>query len=240
MNGYGSHTYMWVNAAGERFWVKYHFKTDQGIEFFTQDEADQMAALDAEDADHAVRGGQDLPVQPVRPDQGVAARRLPADRGRPADPGPQPDRLPLRDGAGGVRAEQPGARHRAEPGQDAAGPRVLLRRRAPRPAWRELQADPGERAEGPGAQLQQGLGYAGGEHLGPRLRTELQGWPAGRLRPLPAAQLALGRGYGPCGLHAAHGGRRLGLGGARWSGRFSTTRHGSDWPATSSGTCSTE
>ena len=34
---------MWINAAGERFWVKYHFKTDQGIEFFTQDEADQMA-----------------------------------------------------------------------------------------------------------------------------------------------------------------------------------------------------
>ena len=32
MNGYTSHTYMWVNAAGERFWVKYHFKTDQGIE----------------------------------------------------------------------------------------------------------------------------------------------------------------------------------------------------------------
>ncbi len=48
MNGYGSHTYMWVNAAGERFWVKYHFKTDQGIEFFTQDEADQMAAVDTD------------------------------------------------------------------------------------------------------------------------------------------------------------------------------------------------
>ena len=48
MNGYGSHTYMWINAAGEKFWVKYHFKTDQGIEFFTQDEADQMAAADTD------------------------------------------------------------------------------------------------------------------------------------------------------------------------------------------------
>ncbi|MGH8999040.1 MAG: catalase [Acidimicrobiia bacterium] len=48
MNGYSSHTYMWINAAGERFWVKYHFKTDQGIEFFTQDEADQMAAVDTD------------------------------------------------------------------------------------------------------------------------------------------------------------------------------------------------
>jgi catalase len=28
--------------------VKYHFKTDQGIEFFTQDEADQMAAVDTD------------------------------------------------------------------------------------------------------------------------------------------------------------------------------------------------
>jgi len=48
MNGYGSHTYMWINASGERHWVKYHFKTDQSIEFFTQEEADQMAAKDAD------------------------------------------------------------------------------------------------------------------------------------------------------------------------------------------------
>jgi catalase len=39
---------MWVNAAGHKFWVKYHFKTDQGIEFLTQDEADQMAGQDAD------------------------------------------------------------------------------------------------------------------------------------------------------------------------------------------------
>ncbi len=48
MNGYSSHTYLWINAAGEKFWVKYHFKTDQGIECFTQDEADQMAAVDTD------------------------------------------------------------------------------------------------------------------------------------------------------------------------------------------------
>jgi len=39
---------MWVNAHGEKFWVKYHCKTDQGVEFFTQDEADQMAAVDTD------------------------------------------------------------------------------------------------------------------------------------------------------------------------------------------------
>tara|TARA_R110002110_G_scaffold406421_1_gene626566 strand:- start:419813 stop:421267 length:1455 start_codon:yes stop_codon:yes gene_type:complete len=48
MNGYSSHTYMWVNAQGERFWVKYHFKTDQGIDFLTQEAADTLAGADGD------------------------------------------------------------------------------------------------------------------------------------------------------------------------------------------------
>ncbi len=48
MNGYSSHTYLWVNAAGEKHWVKYQYKTDQGIEFFGQHEADQMASMDTD------------------------------------------------------------------------------------------------------------------------------------------------------------------------------------------------
>ncbi|MCA8909278.1 MAG: catalase [Rhodospirillaceae bacterium] len=48
MNGYSSHTYMWVNAAGEKFWVKYHFKTNQGTATFTNAEAAQMAGADAD------------------------------------------------------------------------------------------------------------------------------------------------------------------------------------------------
>jgi catalase len=46
MNGYGSHTYSWRNAAGQRFWVKYHFKTVQDIGNFTLDEAAAMAGAD--------------------------------------------------------------------------------------------------------------------------------------------------------------------------------------------------
>ena len=46
MNGYGSHTFSWMNAGGEKFWIKYHFKTVQGIENFTQAEADAMSADD--------------------------------------------------------------------------------------------------------------------------------------------------------------------------------------------------
>ena len=48
MNGYSSHTYMWANDRSERFWVKYHFKTDQGIECLTQEEANQIAGQDAD------------------------------------------------------------------------------------------------------------------------------------------------------------------------------------------------
>jgi catalase len=48
MNGYANHTYMWVNAKGERFWVKYHFKTDQDIEFLTQEEANRIAGQGAD------------------------------------------------------------------------------------------------------------------------------------------------------------------------------------------------
>src|SRR5882757_2096460 len=46
MNGYSSDTYMWENAAGKKFWVKYHFKTEQGIENFTDAEAKAMRAED--------------------------------------------------------------------------------------------------------------------------------------------------------------------------------------------------
>ncbi len=48
MNGYGSHTYMWVNANGEKFWVKYHFHTQQGMAFFSNAEAMSMAGMDAD------------------------------------------------------------------------------------------------------------------------------------------------------------------------------------------------
>jgi len=46
MNGYASSTYMWENAAGKKFWVKYHFKTEQGIQNFTDAEARAMRAED--------------------------------------------------------------------------------------------------------------------------------------------------------------------------------------------------
>ncbi|OSP55248.1 catalase [Pseudoruegeria sp. SK021] len=42
MNGYGSHTFSFINADGERFWVKFHFKTQQGHKHYTNQEAETL------------------------------------------------------------------------------------------------------------------------------------------------------------------------------------------------------
>ncbi len=46
MNGYGSHTFSFINDKNERFWVKFHFKTLSGIKNFTREEADAMKSKD--------------------------------------------------------------------------------------------------------------------------------------------------------------------------------------------------
>ena len=46
MNGYGSHTFRWINESGEAFFVKWHFKTDSGIKNFTDQEASNMKSVD--------------------------------------------------------------------------------------------------------------------------------------------------------------------------------------------------
>jgi len=48
MHGFGSHTYSFWNAAGERFWVKFHFKTQQGIKNLTDTEAEALIGRDRE------------------------------------------------------------------------------------------------------------------------------------------------------------------------------------------------
>jgi len=46
MNGYGSHTFSMINANNETVWVKFHFKTQQGIKNFTDEEATEMKGKD--------------------------------------------------------------------------------------------------------------------------------------------------------------------------------------------------
>ncbi|WP_026804670.1 catalase [Aliarcobacter lanthieri] len=48
INGYGSHTYSLINDKNERFWVKFHFKTLQGIETITNKEAESIVGKDRE------------------------------------------------------------------------------------------------------------------------------------------------------------------------------------------------
>ncbi|MBB5018634.1 catalase [Chitinivorax tropicus] len=48
MNGYGSHTFSFINAQKERFWVKFHFKTQQGIQCLTDAEAETLIGKDRE------------------------------------------------------------------------------------------------------------------------------------------------------------------------------------------------
>lgn len=48
MHGFGSHTFSLINANNERFWVKFHFKTQQGIKNLTDAEAEAIIAKDRE------------------------------------------------------------------------------------------------------------------------------------------------------------------------------------------------
>ncbi|GGI40845.1 catalase [Mammaliicoccus stepanovicii] len=48
MHGFGSHTYSMYNDAGERVWVKFHFRTQQGIENLQPEEAEAIVAKDRE------------------------------------------------------------------------------------------------------------------------------------------------------------------------------------------------
>ncbi|MFC0200473.1 catalase, partial [Paracoccus rhizosphaerae] len=56
MNGYGSHTYSFWNKDGERFWVKFHFKTRQGHRHYTNGEAAKIIGHTREGYQEALYG----------------------------------------------------------------------------------------------------------------------------------------------------------------------------------------
>ncbi|MBX4160613.1 catalase KatA [Priestia megaterium] len=64
MHGFGSHTFKWVNAEGDGVWVKYHFKTEQGVKNLAPDVAAKIAGENpdyhTEDLFNAIEKG-DLP-----------------------------------------------------------------------------------------------------------------------------------------------------------------------------------
>ncbi len=62
MNGYSSHTFSLINSAGELFYCKWHFKTNQGIKNIVVEEADKLAGSDPDysqrDMHHAIDRGE--------------------------------------------------------------------------------------------------------------------------------------------------------------------------------------
>lgn len=56
INGYGSHTYSFWNDAGERFWVKFHFKTQQGHRHWTNEEAEGVVGKTRESTQEDLYG----------------------------------------------------------------------------------------------------------------------------------------------------------------------------------------
>lgn len=48
MHGFGSHTFSFINEKNERHWVKFHFKTQQGIQNLTDEEAEAVMGKDRE------------------------------------------------------------------------------------------------------------------------------------------------------------------------------------------------
>src|SRR3954469_23877354 len=87
MNGYGSHTYLWYNEAGDKHWVKYHFHSAQGLEHLSGDEAARIAGEDADfhrrDLHDAIERGEfpawELSIQAMPYDDAKTYRINPFD-----------------------------------------------------------------------------------------------------------------------------------------------------------------
>ncbi len=159
VHGFSSHTYSFINAANERFWIKLHFKTQQGIKNWTNAEAAQIVGQDRESSQRdlfdAIERG-DYPkwrvYAQIMPEAEAETYHLnPFDLTKVWPHADYPlieiGMMELNRNAENYFAEieqaafEPSnhrARHRLLAGQDAPGPADVLRRRAPLPDWREL------------------------------------------------------------------------------------------------------
>ena len=79
MNGYSSHTFKWYNAKGEYYWVQYHFKTEQGIQNLTREEA---GCISGEDPNHATRDLREAIERGEHPSWRVCVQIMPPEEAR--------------------------------------------------------------------------------------------------------------------------------------------------------------
>jgi len=93
MHGFGSHTFSLINGEGVRSWVKFHFKSMQGIQNLAPEEAVRLAGSDPDYAQRDLfsaivhsgheRGASGVPCgESVRRDQDVVAEGVSTDRSR--------------------------------------------------------------------------------------------------------------------------------------------------------------
>ena len=87
MHGFSSHAYSFINKEGKRYWVKFHFKTQQGIKNLTDQEAEAIIAKDREssqkDLFEAIERGDfpkwNMKIQIMTEEQANASKRNPFD-----------------------------------------------------------------------------------------------------------------------------------------------------------------
>jgi len=182
MHGFGSHTFSMINAAIQRVWVKFHFRTQQGVQNLTDAEAEALVAKDREshgrDLLTAIEAG-DFPrwtlfIQVMTEVQAKTHRHNPFDLTKvwPKKEYPLievgvmelnrwPENFFARSRAVGVRAVERRPRHQLLSGPDAAGAPVLVQRHGSLPPRRQLLPDPGQCAEMPVHELPPGRQDAG-------------------------------------------------------------------------------
>ena len=167
MDGFGSHTFQWTNAAGRGLLgqvplqdrpghpLPHHRGGRRASAARTRTTTSATCASPSSAASsrpgrcrcRSCRAAEaaDLPLQPVRPDQGVAARGLPADRDRQAGAQPQPGQL-----SSPRSSSPPSTRRNFVPGIGPSPDKMLqgrlfaLRRRAPLPPRHQPHPAAGE------------------------------------------------------------------------------------------------
>src|ERR1700709_1776007 len=166
MHGFGSHTFSFINATQERFWVKFHLRSQQGIENLTDEQAEALVGRDREthhrDLYEAIErqqfprwtmSGQIMPEKeagsyPINPFDLTKVwpkSDYPLIEVGVVELNRNPENH-FADVEQAAFSPSNGARHQLLARKDAARPPVLVQRRATLPADRELPSDSGQRA----------------------------------------------------------------------------------------------
>ncbi|TPR19517.1 catalase [Apilactobacillus timberlakei] len=78
MNGYGSHTFKWVNADGKPCWIKYHFISEQGVKNMTEEQAEKTSM---ENTDYLIQDLYDRIKKGDYPKWKVCVQIIPYEEG---------------------------------------------------------------------------------------------------------------------------------------------------------------